>query len=287
MRFEFENEIEAKPNKKPINLKKYIILGVIALITIVVFLCSYTIVPTGYTGVRTTLGQISEQVCSNGWNWKIPFVQTINKVNNKQQDIVISDEVWSETDKRTAVCYKDITVTYQISPEKSAWIYANVSNYKDCLITTDLVSSGLKSASKTLSDEDSTNRSIIEPKAKEEIQRVFNEKYGENTVLINRVTINSADFEEAYNQAIADKQNAQIAAEKQAIDNQKAIDQATAEAEAKKIAAQGEADAKEILNQTISEKTLQEKWLDKWNGQLPQYVGGDNSSVMFGFGATE
>ena len=162
-----------------------------------------------------------------------------------------------------------------------------MSNYKDCLVTTDLVSSGLKSASKILSDEDSTNRSIIEPKAKEEIQRVFNEKYGENTVLINRVTINSADFEDAYNQAIADKQNAQIAAEKQAIDNQKAIDQATAEAEAKKIAAQGEADAKEILNQTISDKTLQEKWLDKWNGQLPQYVGGDNDSVMFGFGKTE
>lgn len=284
MRFE---TIEAKPNKKPINLKKYITLGVIAVIALVIFLCSYTIVPTGYTGVRTTLGQISNQVCSNGWNWKIPFVQTINKVNNKQQDIVISDEVWSETDKRTAVCYKDITVTYQISPEKSAWIYANVSNYKDCLVTTDLVSSGLKSASKTLNDEDSTNRSIIEPKAKEEIQRVFNEKYGENTVLINRVTINSADFEDAYNQAIADKQNAQIAAEKQAIDNQKAIDQATAEAEAKKIAAQGEADAKEILNQTISDKTLQEKWLDKWNGQLPQYVGGDNDSVMFGFGKTE
>lgn len=279
--------IEAKPNKKPFNLKKYITLGVIAVIVLVIFLCSYTIVPTGYTGVRTTLGQISDQVCSNGWNWKIPFVQTINKVNNKQQDIVISDEVWSETDKRTAVCYKDITVTYQISPEKSAWIYANVSNYKDCLVTTDLVSSGLKSASKTLNDEDSTNRSIIEPKAKEEIQRVFNEKYGENTVLINRVTINSADFEDAYNQAIADKQNAQIAAEKQAIDNQKAIDQATAEAEAKKIAAQGEADAKEILNQTISDKTLQEKWLDKWNGQLPQYVGGNNDSVMFGFGKTE
>lgn len=254
---------------------------VIAILVVILFFCSFKIVPTGYTGVRKTMGQISEQVCDNGWNWRIPFVQKIAKVNNKLQDVTFDDEIWSETSSRTALQYNKVTVTYQINPEKSAWIYANVTDYEDNLVTLDLVSSGLKSASKALKDEDATNRSVIEPKAQEEIQRVLNEKYGENTVIIHRVTINGADFEEAYNQAIANKQNAQIAAEQQAIENQKAIDKATADAEAKKIAAQGEADAKEILNKAISDKTLQEKYLEKWDGKLPQYVGGDNGSVMF------
>lgn len=254
---------------------------VIAILVVILFFCSFKIVPTGYTGVRKTMGQISEQVCNDGWNWKIPFVQKIAKVNNKLQDVTFDDEIWSETSSRTALQYNKVTVTYQINPEKSAWIYANVTDYKDNLVTLDLVSSGLKSASKVLKDEDATNRSVVEPKAQEEIQRVLNEKYGENTVIIHRVTINGADFEEAYNQAIADKQNAQIAAEKQAIENQKKVDQAKADAEAKKIAAQGEADAKEILNKSISDKTLQEKYLEKWDGKLPQYVGGDNGNVMF------
>ena len=40
------------------------------------------------------------------------------------------DEIWSETNERTAIQYKGITVTYQINPEKSAWIYANISDYE-------------------------------------------------------------------------------------------------------------------------------------------------------------
>ena len=54
-----------------------------------VFGFSFEIVPTGYTGVRTTFGQISNQIVPQGFNLKIPFAQNIKLVNNKQQDTVI------------------------------------------------------------------------------------------------------------------------------------------------------------------------------------------------------
>ena len=85
----------------------------------------------------------------NGFNWKIPFVQEVLQVNNKQQDIYIEGQIWSEAADQTVVYMEGITVTYQISPERSAWIYANVSDYTNNLVSTTLVSSAMKIAAKS------------------------------------------------------------------------------------------------------------------------------------------
>lgn len=243
---------------------------------------SFAIIPTGYTGVKTTFGQIDNTTLQNGFNWKTPFIQSIEMVDNKQQDISFNDdEIWSETKERTAIYYKGVTVTYQINPEKSSWIYANISNYKDSLVTKPLVSSAIKASSKDLSDVDATNRSIIEPKALKNIQDSLNDKYGKDVIYVNKVTINNADFEESYNKAIADKQKAQLAAEQQEIENNKAIAKAKADAEVAVKEAQGKADANEILRKSLSDEVLRDKYIEKWNGQMPNVVS-DDSSVMYG-----
>ncbi len=279
-------------NNKKIK-KKYSIIPILIGIIVFVFSCSFTIIPTGYTGVRSTFGQISKTTVSNGFNWKMPFIQSIEKVNNKQQDATYSGKIWSETSNRTALYYNEIIVTYQINPKKSAWIYANVSNYEDNLIAQNLINSAVKSSSKTLSDTDATNRSIIEPLVLSSIQKSLDEKYGENIICINKVIINNADFEDSYNKAIAAKQKAQLDSEKQAIKNQKAIDKAKADAlvvktkaeanaNAKVIAAQAEVKANKLLENSLTEQILRKSYIERWNGVLPQYVSGDNASVMFG-----
>lgn len=264
---------------------------------VLTFGCSFTIIPTGYTGVRTTFGQIDSATVPHGFNWKVPFVQSIEKVNNKQQDITFSDRVWSETEQRTTIFYENITVTYQINPERSAWIYANVSSYEDNLVTQSIMASALKSSSKTLSDVDASNRSIIEPLTLAALQSSLDEKYGESTIIINKVVIGNADFEDSYNAAIADKQKAQLEAERQAIENQRAIEKAeadakvketnaAAEAKAKLIAAEAEAEANRLLEESLTERILEEIWIEKWNGQLPHYMMGDGTNLMVGIGST-
>ena len=111
----------------------------------------------------------------------------------------------------------------------------------------------------------------------EKIQESLDNKYGEETIIVNKVVIGNADFDESYNNAIAEKQNAQLAYEKQQIENQRLIEQAEAEAEAKKIAAQGEAEANEILTKSLSKDIFTQMMLDKWNGELPQVVGEGNT----------
>ncbi|MBR3276731.1 MAG: hypothetical protein IKG08_09065 [Eubacterium sp.] len=264
---------------------------IIAIIAVIVIASGIVVIPTGYTGVRSTFGQIDSKPIPNGISFKIPFVQTVEKVNNKQQDVTFRDQIWSETNQRTAIYYENVTVTYQINPEKSAWIYAHVTNYRDNLVSSGLVSSAIKSASKVLSDTDATNRSVIEPEAMAAIQAALDEKYGENVVLVNKVVIENADFEDSYNAAIAAKQKAQLEAEQQAIENQREIDKAIAEAqviktkaeaqaEAKIIEAQAQAEANRLLEESLSEDILRKQYIDKWNGELPQVLGGDNPSLL-------
>lgn len=266
-------------------------ITLITAITLIIFSSSFSIIPTGYTGVRTTFGQIDSVTVQNGFNWKIPFIQSIKTVNNKQQDITVEEEIWSETSQRTAIYYKNIRITYQINPEKSAWIYANVSDYENNLISQNIIASAVKSSSKTVDDTNATNRSIIEPLVMQNLQESLNEKYGDDVVLINKITISDADYEQSYKDAISAKQKSQLEAEKQAIINQQNIDKANADAEvavtkaqaeadAKIIAAEAEAEANAKLEKSLTDKILREMYIEKWNGELPKVVS-DDSSLMF------
>lgn len=291
---EYERDVRYnKEAKKPVPGKspKWPIL--VWIIGLVLFISgfSFKIVPTGYTGVRTTFGLIDQESCMPGFNGLIPFVQKISLVNNKQQDLRFEERVWSETSEQTVVYMENIQVTYQIVPESSAWIYSNVENWVENLVDTDLTSSALKSASRTLDASVVTDRGTIEPLAVKYLQEAVDEKYGENRVLIKNIVINNMDFEDSYNAAIAQKSQAIQEQQEQAIRNKTAIDKATAEAEAKRQAAQGDADAEriraegkaeanKILSDSITEKTQKQDIIEKWDGKLPKYSGTDGS--MFG-----
>lgn len=250
---------------------------------------SFIFVPTGYTGIRITCGQVSEDVVPSGLNFKIPFVQTIKLINNKQQDEKIKTQVWGETSEKTPVYASDVTVSYKIAADKASWLYTNVTNL-DNLIFTDTVSSAIKSAMSELTYDKVTVRSIIEPKIKEYLEDSLIEKYGEDVIYIQKVIVSQMDFEDSYNQAIAAKSLALQTQEKQKIENETAIAKAEAnkqvsitnaqaEAQAKIIRAEADAQANELLTQSLDDKILKSKLYEKWDGKLPAITGNANSII--------
>ena len=261
---------------------------------------SFEIIPTGYTGVRTTFGQISNETVPNGLCFKIPFVQDIKQVNNKQQDTTIDATVWGETKEKTPVYATDIVVSYQIAAEKSAWLYANVTSV-DSMVDDKIVASAVKEAMVELSVENVTNRSYIEPASAAKLQEALDEKYGEYTIVVKAIVINDMDFEESYNDAIAAKSIAQQNQQKQEIENQTAIAKAEAEkqvaianaeaeAEALRIAteaeaqalliqAEAEAEANRKLAESLTDEVINNKIIEKWDGKLP-VVSGDSDTII-------
>lgn len=267
--------------------KKMKALGVLFAIVMFTAVDCISIVPTGYSGVRSTFGQVSEQSVPTGANLKFPFIQNIGLVNNKQRDVHLADnQVWGETKEQVQLYAQDAVVSYRLLPEKSAYMYINFAN-TDQLVDESLFDSAFKRTTVTLESSTATNRAIVEPAVQQTLQQLVDEKYGENTIVISQVVINQMDFEESYNNAIAERNTAEQKRQQQAINNKTAKEKAEADAEvarvtaqgeadAEKIKAQGKADANAILSNSVTEKTLQQDMLDKWNGTLPNVMTSGN-----------
>lgn len=232
---------------------------------------AFVIIPSGHTGVRTVFGQIDETPCTNGLNWKIPFIEHIVDVNNKQTDNTFADDgekdrIWGEASDKTPVYAADVVVSYNVEPDKSAYLHANFNNADNVeeLIDEKIVASAVKAAMVAQPVENVTNRAYIEPAVVTALQAAVNEKYGDGVIKISKVVVNDMDFEKEYNDAIQKRSLEQQKMQTQAIANQAAIEkaeadkkvaiaQADAAAEAKRLAAQADADARRIAAETDAE----------------------------------
>lgn len=273
------------------NKKIGAIIGALGLV-LLIFGASFTIIPTGHTGVRTTFGQISQDTVPTGFNWKTPFIQSIKTVDNRKQDVLLATDrqIWGESIDRVELYMAQVTVTYQINPDQGAWIYSNVTDGPKGLISYDLVASALKNASKELATADATNRALIEPLARVKVQEALDNKFGTDIVTINAVVIGDMNYEQTYITAIAEKNTTMQRQEQQAIENRIAIEKATADAEAKRIAAEGEANAEiaraqgtaeanRVVNESITDKILDQNYIDAISNWRPQVIG--ESAVPF------
>ena len=276
-------------------MKKRILIIPALIVLLILGILSVHVIPTGYTGVKTSFGQIQQEPIQSGTvNFTIPFVESIHKVNNKQQDKRIEAQIWGEASDKTPVYASDVMVTYQVLPEKSAWICANVSDIKN-LIGEELVASAIKSAMVELTPGEVTARTKIEPLVQQKLYESLTQKYGEGVVFVHKVVINDMDFEEAYNAAIQQKSIAQQNADRQKIENAAAIAKAeadkqvaitNAEAEAQKTAikAAAQAEANKKIAESLSDTLIEYQTIQKWDGKLPTVTG---STALVGIDAAE
>ena len=137
-----------------------------------------------------------------------------------------------------------------------------------------------------LSPADVTNRARIEPLVQQKLTEALTEKYGADTVRINKVVVGNMDFENAYNEAIQAKSIAAQAQARAAIENQTAIARAeadkrvavlNAEADAEKvrIAAEAQAAANRMIQESLTQDLIELKKVEAWNGKLPAVLGGN------------
>lgn len=278
-----------------------LLAAAITVLIIITVLSTFTVVPSGYVGVRVTMGQVADDVMNPGMYLHIPFVESITKVMTKQVDQVYGDTVWGESSEQTALYMSDITVTYKLNPDKAAYVVKNVANYDEDLVNFTLVSSALKAAARTLETIQVTNRSYIESAAVESLQHAVNNKYGSDVVTVLNVNINDMDFEESYQNAIAERQLAEQAYQRQAIENKTALEKAEADkqvaitnAEAKaeadriaaeaqaeivRIQAEAQAEANKKLSDSLTDQLVEYQKIEAWDGKLPVVQGSGNAFV--------
>lgn len=257
---------ECNDYKIEFHFKKKSLLSFIWMILAIIPLC-YTTINTGEIGIVTRFGKIVETTNNEGIVLKSPIDKVI-KLDIKIQKY--SSEGLSTSTKDMQIINDIRTfINYQIDGTKAIELYRQVgSNYVNTVLDPAIQETIKSVISKYTSQELITDRTNVS----NDIQTTLSEKVSTYGINITSVTIDNFEFSESYDKAI----EAKAVAEQEAETAKKQLEKAKIEAEKKIVEAQGEADANKLLEQSLSKEIIMQKFIDKWNGQLPSTMTGDS-----------
>ena len=265
------------------NRKGVVILvigAIILLVGMIMLFASTSIVPTGHIGVVTLYSKVQDKYLDAGFHWVKPFVEDVH-------DVDIRTQKYSNTVEGSAKDLQIVNITmsinYQIKPEKVTELYAKVGkDYSNIILNPALQSSLKASMAQFTAEEMITKRAEVS----NTITKELNESL-DNYFLISAVNLENIDFTDEYNKAIEAKTTNQQKAEAEKakleitkVQNEQKIN--TAEAEAK---------VRELQSKSVTDKSLeqlkleiQRELIQKWNGQFPTTMLGDNPNMLFNLG---
>jgi regulator of protease activity HflC (stomatin/prohibitin superfamily) len=254
------NNTYVNVNSQNGKVKKVVIIAIIVLAVIILGFSSFAIVSPGHTGVVVTLGKVSDKVLEEGIHFKLPFIQSVEQIDNR----VLKTEVESNAaSKDLQTISSKVSINYRVNKSSSAEIYKNVGTDFTNVIVNPAIQECVKSiAAKYTAEQLITNRAIVSTEMEEAISHKIN-PYGLSIEVFNIVNF---DFSEEFNKAIEAKQTAQQSALKAEQD----LARIKVEAEQTVEKAKAEAEAYKLKNEQITDKVIMMEFIDKWNGELPK-----------------
>ena len=255
-------------NKKKI--VKLVVGGVIALAVIIVVLSSFVVIPAGHTGVVTNFGAVEARVMSEGLNFKAPFVQNVIKIDNRVTKVEVP---FTAASKDLQTVTGSVSVNYRINPNSSALVYQNFGLGVQDTLVVPAIPECIKAVTAQYSAEELiTKRQTVS----EEIKASISEKIQSYGLFIEVFNMTEFNFSEEFNAAIEAKQTAQ----QNALKAEQDLARIKIEAEQKVEQARAEAESYKLKNQEITDKTLLNDWIEKWDGKLPQVADGNGTYMI-------
>jgi len=234
----------------------YIILGVIALFVIMGISSSifYTIGPSERAIIfyKFGMGLDKENVIAQGFHMKAPwnelYVYSVNETS--------SDENMDVLDKSGLSIHVDITVRYHPMPDKIGFIHEKFTkSYVTVLVIPEVRSTVRQVMGRYTAEEIySTKRAEVETAIRTETETILQK----NFVNSPAVLIRSILLPDQIKNAIENK----LQQEQEALAYQFRLDKEKSEAERKRIAAEGEARANNIVNSSLSDKLLKMRGIE-------------------------
>lgn len=246
----------------------------IAIVIVLALFSSFVTVGPGERGVLMTFGAVSHGVLDPGLHLKLPFIQTVKRMNVQIQKSEATETAASRDlqDISTAVA-----VNWAIDPSDAEWVYQRLGDETALSnkVIDPVVSNAVKAVTAKYNAEDLVEKRDL---VAEQIKNQIISALAAYKVQVQGVNITNFQFSQEYTQAIEQKQVAQQRAQQAEYD----LERIKVQAEQEVAQAQGQSQAQKLLQSTLTPELIQLKAVDKWNGVLPQVVGGTGTIPMIG-----
>lgn len=289
--YELKNSMESMKKRN-----RFIMIFACILAILFVALSMISVVPTGYTGIKTTFGKVDPNVLNSGINFKLPWQQVVN-MDNREQRSDFTLEAFSKDIQQVDIYG---SINFNINKSTAMNLYKDVgTKYVDILVKPRINEDVKIIIARYTAENLVENRQ----KASDAIFDLLKSELAEKGVNVISFAIENIDFTDAFESAVEakqvatqEKQRAQTEQERQTmemeqkanrdrIQAQAAADVQKIEADAKayaiKAQAEAQAEANQKIAETVNERLIQYNTVLQWDGKLPVVSSGkDNNSII-------
>ncbi len=248
-------------------LRRILILATIAFLALIIITSSFYTVRSTERGVLSTFGKMSDDVVGDGLHVKIPFIQTVKKVNIQQKKFDGHENSYTRDVQTSEV---DYTINYELVRENVSKLMKNVGDDYHNRIVVPFVRSAMKEAfGNFAATEIVENRDAVRREIEQTLRCTLDSNYFFN-VQFQLVDI---DFDDDFENAIKEKQ----VAEQNALKAKNVTIQVEEQAKQTKIKAEADAEAMRIKANALERnpKLVNYEAVQKWDGKLPEYMLGN------------
>jgi regulator of protease activity HflC (stomatin/prohibitin superfamily) len=243
---------------------------------------------------------VQDEVLQQGVHFINPFLK-VNEFPISQQQLVLSNNPadynedshadWSVDAPADGGMVKlNLTVNYNFDADRVTGLYERFRGMDGDALVESMVQNSIIAYIKevtpkfTVMEIYSSKRAEVGQAITEYLNSKLNDEYGIN---VSSALIIDVQLDETLMQKIQAKEQAKQDAEKAELDKQTAIAQAETDkvkaqtkADIKILEAEAEAKANKLLERSLTDKVLQEKYIEKWDGKMPTVVAGDDTGIM-------
>ena len=289
-------------------ITKFVVLGIVALLVVILAADSFMTVPVGSTGILLTFGKVEDgKALSEGLHIKLPLVQRIVSMDNRVKKLELNTEAFSKDIQTVSAT---LAVNYRLQAEKSFAIYKTHGTQYEQNIIVPATHEVLKSVCAQYTAEELISKRA---ESSDMMRDELDAKLSGMGITVTDFNIIDFDFSNEFINAVEAKQVAEQVKKKAATENETAIAQAErekqvsikqSEAEAERvrieaeaqaqstlIAAQAQADAVKLAadaeayrmqneGKYVTNSLIDKILAENWDGKLPNVVGGDVKGIL-------
>jgi len=269
-----------------------------AVLLIITFFSSYTVISPGYTGVIFNIWTGSLRSVPQGIAWRMPWItqvqsyptalRTYTMVKRSGEGAAEGDDSIDLATREGQHITQDISVTFNTSEEQAAQVFrafrgADIEEIEATFVRRTIITVAQNVAGQmSLSEVISAKRNELQ----DQIQKTLAVEIEKMGFHLDKVNLGAshlpASLETQMQQKMAVQQQAQQAEyelQKQQMLAKAEVAKAEGEAQATLVRAKAQAEANRLLQSTLSPSLIQSKAIDKWNGILPQVSGGSTPFI--------
>jgi prohibitin 2 len=243
---------------------------------------AFAIVEPGYVGVVTHFGAVQKDVLPEGLHIVMPFRTKVVPINVRIQKI---EATASASSKDLQVISSKVALNYYLDKSQANIIFQKLGiDYKRTILEPTLQESVKSATAQYTAEQLITKRSEV----KETISAHIKIRLKKNNIILTEFSIVDFSFSREFNRAIEEKQVAEQSAlrakndlDRIKIEAMQVLEKAAGEANARLEMAKAEAESQKLLRETVDDRIIKLRAIEKWDGVLPVSMGSDSEGTFF------